>query len=127
LDYRILRNDWPYRWETGITHICVWLKNRLPVDEATGKVSHKGRQMIDGFVIKTFVKSLGMGGAEKVLWFKNWTALQSVSALEHFHVLVKDVPASQVAEWTSIDATVHGDPSASDRTIHVMRNTAYSQ
>jgi hypothetical protein len=40
------------------------------------------------------------GEEEKVMWFRNWTALQSVSGLEHVHVLVRDVPESIIREWT---------------------------
>ena len=34
------------------------------------------------------------------MWFKNWTALQSVPGMEHVHVLVREVPDEIVAEWT---------------------------
>lgn len=104
-DYRILRNDWPYRWENGVTHMVVWLKNRVPIEADTGKVSAEGRDLIERFVHERFVKELGEGGAKKVLWFKNWAALQSVAALEHFHVLVRDVPEWRVLEWTQGDTT----------------------
>ena len=60
-------------------------------------------QLIEGFVRKAFVGRLEQEGpeaGEKVLWFKNWGALQSVRGLEHIHVLVKDVPESIVDEWT---------------------------
>ena len=40
------------------------------------------------------------GEEEKVVWFKNWTALQSVPGMEHVHVLVREVPDHVVAEWT---------------------------
>ena len=35
-----------------------------------------------------------------VLWFKNARILQSVQALEHLHVLVKDVPEDILLEWS---------------------------
>ena len=35
-----------------------------------------------------------------MLYFKNWVALQSVRALEHVHVLVKDVDPVLIEEWT---------------------------
>jgi hypothetical protein len=62
----------------------------------------KSRQQIENFVQKTFIDRVaGLPGPhEKVMWFKNWGALQSVPAMEHFHVLVRDVPEEIIAEWT---------------------------
>jgi hypothetical protein len=90
-DYRILVNDWPYGLAPGIVHICVWLKVRLPVDDVNGDLTPWGRKMVDVFVERTFVKALDVEGQDKVMWFKNWTGLQSVRGLEHVHVLVRDV------------------------------------
>ena len=44
----------------------------------------------------------------RVLWCKNWTALQSVRTLEHIHVLVKDVPDEIIVEWTGDKELVQG-------------------
>ena len=103
-DYKILRNDWPYgSFEAGIMHLIVWSKSRIPVLKETGLVTPESRQLIENFVQKTFVGRLereGSEAGEKVVWFKNWVALQSVPGLEHIHVLVKDVPESIVDEWT---------------------------
>jgi hypothetical protein len=38
-----------------------------------------------------------------VIWFKNWAALKSVRAVEHFHVMLFDPDAEFVREIT------HGD------------------
>lgn len=35
----------------------------------------------------------------KVQWFKNTTVLQSVRALEHIHVLVRDVDEEVLRQW----------------------------
>lgn len=91
-DYRILVNDWPYGLARGITHICVWLKVRLPVDDVQGDLTPEGRALVDEFVNATFVDSFGVRGKDQVIWFKNWTGLQSVRGLEHVHVLVRDIP-----------------------------------
>ena len=105
-DFRILRNDWPYgSFEPDITHLIVWLKPRIPTDPETGLTTPESSQLIDAFVHSTFVKRLEQGSLntdvpEKVMWFKNWGALQSVRGLEHIHVLVKDVPEKIVEEWT---------------------------
>jgi hypothetical protein len=34
------------------------------------------------------------------VWFKNWVQLQSVRALEHIHVLVKDATQADLEFWT---------------------------
>ena len=62
----------------------------------------KSRQQIEDFVQKSFVDHVTdlPGPEEKVMWFKNWTTLQSVPGMEHFHVLVRDVPNEVIEEWT---------------------------
>ncbi|KAF3051419.1 hypothetical protein E8E11_006878 [Didymella keratinophila] len=98
-DFTILRNDWPYGHEEGIRHICVWLKQRLPVDER-GALSDEGRRMVEEFVEKEFrVKAKETERDSKVLWFKNTTNLQSVRSLEHLHVLVRRVDQEVLKHW----------------------------
>lgn len=36
---------------------------------------------------------------DRVLWFRNWTGLQSVRGLEHVHVLVRDAPRDLLEMW----------------------------
>lgn len=64
------------------------------MDDFEGDLSSEGREIVQRFVDERFVKVLG---ADRVLWFKNWAKLQSVRGVEHFHVLVKDVSAEQLA------------------------------
>lgn len=99
-DYRILKNDWPYGLTPDITHIVVWSRTLIPTDPATGDVTPESRQLIHDFVKSSFTDGLGPGGEDRVIWFKNWVALQSVRALEHIHVLVRDVDPKTVDEWT---------------------------
>lgn len=101
-DYKILRNDWPYGFTPDITHLVVWLKNRIPVEEATGDLTPGSRHRIEDFVEKTFVNKLRQTGhaEDSVLWFKNWAQLQSVRGLEHVHVLVRNVPEDIIFRWT---------------------------
>lgn len=63
-------------------------------------MTDESRAVIEGFVRRTFVESLGEGGAERVLWFKNWVSLQSVRGVDHVHVLVRDAPEELVEKWT---------------------------
>ncbi|KAK0246818.1 hypothetical protein B0A54_17847 [Friedmanniomyces endolithicus] len=99
-DYAILPNDWPYSFTPDITHLLVWTKTPIATDDAEGgDVTAESRRLIDGFVERNFARKLGEGGGERVLWFKNWTGLQSVRALDHVHVLVRDVPAEVLEGW----------------------------
>jgi len=50
-------------------------------------------------VDRTFVNRLD-GDSYRVMWFKNWVQLQSVRALEHVHVLVKDAKKEDLEFWT---------------------------
>ncbi|KAK2030950.1 hypothetical protein LX32DRAFT_585600 [Colletotrichum zoysiae] len=99
-DYRVLANDWPYGLDAGITHIVVWSRTIIPTDPDTGDMTSESRRTVQEFVDRYFVDSLGEGGAERVVWFKNWVALQSVRTLEHIHVLVRDVDAEVIKKWT---------------------------
>lgn len=99
-DYRVLLNDWPYGMEPGITHIVVWLRTAIPTDPETGDMTQESRALVQDFVKRYFIDTLGPNGEDKVLWFKNWVALQSVRALEHIHVLVRDVDDDTLEKWT---------------------------
>ena len=102
-DYKILLNDWPYGLEEGIVHIVVWSKTRIPVQQPDGYLLPESQTLVEDFVQQTFVQRLqdeGIDSHDKVTWFKNWVSLQSVRGLDHFHVLVRDVPQSLVDDWT---------------------------
>ena len=100
-DYKILLNDWPYGISPNITHLVVWLKTPIPVQQPEGYLTPESTELIEGFVQRTFVEPLReMGqGRDQVQWFKNWVGLQSVRGLDHFHVLVRDVPAEVLEQW----------------------------
>ncbi|KAK7970278.1 hypothetical protein PG996_001288 [Apiospora saccharicola] len=99
-DYRVLLNDWPYGLTPDIRHIVVWSRTLIATDPKTGDMTPESRETVDNFVKRYFVGRLGPGGESRVLWFKNWVALQSVRSLEHIHVMVKDVDNEVVEEWT---------------------------
>ncbi|KAJ5164000.1 uncharacterized protein N7500_005830 [Penicillium coprophilum] len=106
-DYKILRNDWPYGVSPGISHLVVWLRTPIPVQSSEGHLTDESRAMINNFVQKTFVDRLAKDHRNfsdpesHVLWFKNWVGLQSVRALEHVHILVRDVPEDILFEWAN--------------------------
>ncbi|KAL8754360.1 MAG: hypothetical protein Q9199_004405 [Rusavskia elegans] len=101
-DYRIMYNDWPYGMTPGITHIVVWLKTRFDVEPTVGDLLPQSRQSIEDFVQHTFIDKLEQhgGAGDRVMWFRNWTGLQSVRGMDHIHVLVCDVPQEIMDEWT---------------------------
>ena len=70
----------------------------------------KSRTQVQQFVQTTFVDRVRdiPGYGDKVQWFKNWTALQSVPGLEHLHVLVRDIPQEIIAEWIGGEEMVQG-------------------
>jgi hypothetical protein len=87
LDIKILCNDFPYGVEEGIIHVVVWSKAKIPIASPDGDITDESRQQIDVYIKKTFEEYLGLS-RDDILWFKNWAALQSVRALDHFHVLL---------------------------------------
>lgn len=82
--------------------MVVWLKTPIPVDSTTGVLTGDSRRRVEEFVRGTFEDRLArdVGERDRVVWFKNWTQLQSVRGLEHIHVLVRDVPEKVMNEWT---------------------------
>jgi len=98
-DYKILINDWPYGLTEDITHIVVWSKTPIATNPVTGDVTPESRRIIENFVSRTFVDRLD-GGKDRVMWFKNWVQLQSVRALEHVHVLVRNATKEDLEHWT---------------------------
>jgi len=105
-DFKVLRNDWPYGLDRGITHLVVWLKNVVPINEATGDLTTNSRRDISGFVERRFTERLKLVAgvsdpSDHVVWFKNPVALQSVRGVDHVHVMVRDVPEEIIKEWTA--------------------------
>jgi hypothetical protein len=112
-DFKILRNDWPYGVTPGIGHLVVWTKTPIPVKPQNGDVTDESRALIEDFVTKTFAQRLerdprfaGKDAQSHLLWFKNWTSLQSVRSLEHFHLMLRDVPDDIITEWTGEERVV---------------------
>ncbi|KAI1085779.1 hypothetical protein F5B20DRAFT_17710 [Whalleya microplaca] len=100
-DYRVLLNDWPYGMTSDMVHIVVWSRTIIKTDPNTGDMTPESLHTVANFVKRFFVDRLGPGGDNKVLWFKNWVALQSVRTLEHIHVIVRDVEKDVLDEWTT--------------------------
>lgn len=101
-DVKILCNDWPYGVDPAIKHLVVWTKFELPVsaEEARGDLGPDVRRRIDAFVEDKFRR---VCGEERVVWFRNWSALKSVHAVEHFHVMLYDADPEFVRRITGGD------------------------
>jgi hypothetical protein len=99
-DYRVLMNDWPYGFSSDIQHMVVWTRTTIATDPHTGDMTPDSREIIAHFVKAYFTDSLGPDAEDRVMWFKNWGALQSVSELQHIHVLVRYVKPAVIEEWT---------------------------
>lgn len=57
----------------------------------------ESRAELNDFVQRTFSS---VCGEENVIWFRNWGALKSVHAVEHFHVMLYDPPREFIREVT---------------------------
>ncbi|KAK2593063.1 hypothetical protein QQS21_009229 [Conoideocrella luteorostrata] len=99
-DIKILWNDWPYGLDKRIVHLVVWTKFELKANTTNGDLTEKARAEIDDFVTRTFRSRLP---AKNVMWFKNWAALKSIHAVEHFHVMMYDPDPEFIREITNGD------------------------
>ncbi|KAH8603077.1 hypothetical protein B0O99DRAFT_647818 [Bisporella sp. PMI_857] len=97
---KVLWNDWPYGIDERIVHLVVWTKFELEDDPKTGDLTDKARSEIQDYVDKTFSSKVGK---ENVVWFKNWSSLKSVHAVEHFHVMLFDPQPEFIKEITNGD------------------------
>ncbi|VVT53667.1 uncharacterized protein SAPINGB_P003689 [Magnusiomyces paraingens] len=111
-DACILANDFPYALDPKIVHVVVWLRTPISTepleyvpdvvtyDIPTTRLTEKSQKLIERFVNVNFVEGLDLT-PDRVTWFKNWTGLQSIPALEHFHVMIYDPPLEQLKELYS--------------------------
>lgn len=100
-DVKILVNDWPYGVDAKIVHLLVWTKFELEEDPATGDLALRTRTLIDDYVQRTFDDTHLR--PEQVVWFRNWTSIKSVTAVEHFHVMLYDPDPASVRQITNGD------------------------
>jgi len=104
-DYKILYNDWPYGVDPDIVHLVVWTKFNLEDDPATDDLTSKARQEIEEFVVRTFCGEDGIA-RDQLIWFKNWSSLKSIHALEHFHVMLYKPSSAFVKKITGGDRPI---------------------
>ncbi|KJZ78308.1 hypothetical protein HIM_02346 [Hirsutella minnesotensis 3608] len=99
-DWKIIHNDWPYGLDRRIVHLVVWTKFELEENGATGDLTDDARAEIDSFVSRTFRSRLQ---PSQVVWFKNWSAIKSIHAVEHFHVMMFDPDPGFIRDITEGD------------------------
>ncbi|KAI5960335.1 uncharacterized protein KGF55_004627 [Candida pseudojiufengensis] len=89
-DIIILPNKFPYYFEKGIVHLCIWSKLIIPNDpnSEVGDISEITKKIIDKYLKKTFIEK-GVDPKD-IVWFKNWTSLQSVRSISHIHVILNN-------------------------------------
>lgn len=97
---KTLFNDWPYGIDEKVTHLVVWTKFILEVDPVTDDLTPSARKEIDDYVVATFHPHLP---AENIIWFKNWSSLKSIHAVEHFHVMLFNPDPAFVKRITNND------------------------
>lgn len=104
-DIKTLYNDWPYGIDPRIVHLVVWTKFELesaPVtdENPNGDLTPEFRKKISDYVDETFVS---VCKDDSVVWFKNWSSLKSIHAVEHFHVFLFDPDMDFIKEITNGD------------------------
>ncbi|KAK3705901.1 hypothetical protein LTR37_013054 [Vermiconidia calcicola] len=104
-DLKILYNDWPYGVDERIVHLVVWTKFEIPAAPISssnpfGDLTPEAREQVNDFVDRTFVS---VCGRENVIWFRNWSSLKSIHAVEHFHVMLFDPDMNFVRRITCAD------------------------
>ena len=88
--------------------MIVWLKKHLESDSETGRLLEPERQVVQNFVDQMFLASMTERGLAKdnLRWYKNGFDLQSVNAIDHFHILVKGVQDVLLKQWTGEEEPV---------------------
>ncbi|KAF3802350.1 hypothetical protein GCG54_00003811 [Colletotrichum gloeosporioides] len=95
-DWKIIWNDWPYHMADGIMHLVLWTKSKIPLDAETGLPTADAAGLIHNLIDYALGKPLGCYMNENILWFKQKAAWQSVKALDHIHIMMRNVQQNQV-------------------------------
>lgn len=89
-DTKIIWNDFPYYYAEPVAHVCVWVKFPMEADPHSeiGDISAAMKATVERYVVRTFCEGLGIARSD-VIWWKNYTAIQSIRALPHVHVAIR--------------------------------------
>ncbi|KAH9905007.1 hypothetical protein F4778DRAFT_770232 [Xylariomycetidae sp. FL2044] len=100
-DYKIIRNDWPYAFTPDVCHLVIWSKVPFEINRETGLPSTETTKSVESFLDRVFGEGMGCWRKDdRLLWFKQKVAFQSVPALEHIHVLLRKVDDDSVTKLT---------------------------
>jgi hypothetical protein len=88
-DVFITLNDFPYYIKERTLHLLVWVKfPMLPdINSEIGDIDKETKEIIEKYVNLTFVKKLNIS-RDNLIWWKNYTKIQSIKSIPHIHVLV---------------------------------------
>lgn len=88
-DVCITLNDFPYSIEGKTLHFLVWVKFPMNPDPESeiGDIDDSMKQIIEKYVDLTFVQRAHVN-RENLIWWKNYTLIQSIKSIPHVHVLV---------------------------------------
>lgn len=81
-------------------HLVIWTKFIFDVDPVTDDLLLSSRKEIDDYVNATFCSNVPTAN---IIWFKNWSSLKSIHAVEHFHVMLFDPDPDFVRQITNDD------------------------
>ena len=82
-------------------HLVIWTKFEIEEIPGTDALTPEAHKAVDDYVRQTFYAKVS---PEHVIWFKNWAALKSVHAVEHFHVMLYDPDLDFIDFITNGDA-----------------------
>lgn len=88
-DVYISMNEFPYFIKEKTLHLLIWVKFPMPPDPTSeiGDIDDNTKAVIDKYIRRNFIEILGIPG-DKLLWWKNYTVVQSIKTIPHIHVLV---------------------------------------
>lgn len=88
-DTFITLNDFPYYISNKTLHMLVWIRFPMLPDPNSeiGDIDDDTKRIIEKYVCKTFVDYVGLS-RDQIIWWKNYTKIQSIKAIPHVHVLV---------------------------------------
>lgn len=88
-DTCITVNDYPYYISNKTLHLLIWVKFPMLPDPNSeiGDIDDETKQYIEKYINLTFVNYVGLQ-RKNIIWWKNYTIIQSIKAIPHIHVLI---------------------------------------
>lgn len=99
---KILKNDFPYNFESDVSHLLVWSKIYIPLylplgDNVPDLEYHKHMNpKVKSLVERLLHQMLSPLGLTEYVWFINYPRLQSIKTVSHIHVLIKSSDTKSV-------------------------------